>query len=409
VRWVLYTGKGGVGKTTTAAAAAALAARRGQRVLVASVDAAHSLGDVLAGAGATAAAGASGRALGPEPRELAPNLWAAELDARVESARHWGRIQHYVARLFAHQGMDAALAEELAMLPGAEELTALIAARRLSASGDWDLLVLDCAPTDAALRLVTLPEVARSMLRTVLRLLTALAGAAPLAQRLVAAPLPGAEVFAELESLLFLELAELHARITSPDTSVRLVVTPERMVIDEARRAYTELALFEVGCDAVVMNRLLPEAAASEPFFREWAAVQEERCAEVAQHFDPLPLLPAPLQPDEVVGLEALVRHGEALFGGLDPAARLCDPPRIRFDRASSARGAGAAWWARIPLPGAEAAGLDVAKVGDDLVISTAARRRALKLPRRFAPLSLHGARLDAGTLHVEFRRAEAL
>ena len=395
MRWVLYTGKGGVGKTTTAAAAAALAAQRGQRVLVASADAAHSLGDVL------------GEPLGPEPRELAAKLWAVELDARVESARHWGRIQDFAARLFAHQGMDAAVAEEMAMLPGAEELTALLAARALSDRGDFDLLILDCAPTDATLRLVTLPEVARSMLRTVLKLLAALSGAtAPVTRRLLSAPLPDADVFAEAESLLFLELAELHARITSPETSVRLVLTPERMVIDEARRAFTELALFEVGCDAVVMNRLLPEQAAREPFFRDWAAVERERRAEVEAHFAPLPLLAAPLQPDEVVGVEALVRHGEQLFGELDPAAQLCDPPRIRFERQGARRADGGAWWARIPLPGAQAAGLDVAKLGDDLVITTAARRRALKLPRRFAPLSLRGARLDAGTLHVEFHKA---
>ena len=327
MRWVLYTGKGGVGKTTTAAAAAALSARRGARVLVASADAAHSLGDVLA------------ERLGPAPRELEPNLWAAELDARFESARHWGRIQDYAARLFAHRGADAALAHELATLPGAEELAALLAARRFAATGRFDLLILDCAPTDAALRLVTLPDVARSTLRTLLRALKGLsAAAAPAARRWVEVPLPDSNVFAEAEALVFRELAGLHAQLTSATTSVRLVLTPERMVIDEARRALTELTLFEVGCDAVVMNRMLPETAANESFFREWAGIEAERRAEVEADFAPLPLLTAPLQPDEVLGLEALARHGRALFGERDPAARFCDPVGIRFERTGSAR-----------------------------------------------------------------------
>ena len=154
------------------------------------------------------------------------------------------------------------MAEELAMLPGAEELTTLLAVEQLAESGDYDLIVLDCAPTDAALRLVTLPEVASGMVRLALQLAGAFSGlAVPLAKRVVAAPLPESAVFAEAEALLYRNLTALRARLSAPTTTVRLVVTPERMVIDEARRAYTELALFEVGCDAVVVNRLLPDAA----------------------------------------------------------------------------------------------------------------------------------------------------
>ena len=385
---MLYTGKGGVGKTTTAAAAAAVAAERGLRTLVASADTAHSLGDVL------------GERLGPEPRELAPNLAAVEIDPRVESARHWGRIQRFLVRTFVHQGIEAAVAEELALLPGADELTTLLAVERIASSGDCDLLVLDCAPSDAALRLVTLPDVARGMVRMALRVAGALSGlATPLARRIVSAPLPDAEVFEEAEGLLYLELAALHARLTGPDTSARLVVTPERMVIDEARRTYTELALFEVGCDAVVMNRLLPEDATREPFFREWGRVQAERLAEVKEHFAPLPVLCVPLQDDEVIGLERLAAHGRLLFADTPPDAVLCPAQRIRFERDESA------YWVHVPLPGADPKHLDVAMVDDDLVVSTPTRRRAVRLPRRFSRLHLHAARLDAGTLHVRLAR----
>ena len=389
---MLYTGKGGVGKTTTAAAAAVLAAERGLRTLVASADAAHSLGDVLE------------RRLGPQPRELAPRLHALEIDPRVESARHWGRIQQFLERTFLHQGIEAAVAEELAMLPGAEELTTLLAVEQLARAGAYDLLILDCAPTDAALRLVTLPEVASGMVRMVLQLAGALSGlAVPIARRMIAAPLPEPAVFEEVEALLYRNLAALRARLTAPDTTVRLVVTTERMVIDEARRAHTELALFEVACDAVVVNRILPDDALREPFFRDWGRVQAERLAEIESLFAPLPIFPAPLQHDEAVGLEQLAGHGRALFGDAEPDAVLCRSEPIRFARE---RGA---YWVRVPVPGADPARLDVAVVDGDLVISTPARRRKLLLPRRFAPLHLRAARVEAGTLHVRFERDASL
>jgi arsenite-transporting ATPase len=391
VRLVLYTGKGGVGKTTTAAAAAVVAAERGLRTLVASADAAHSLGDVL------------GTRLGPEPRALAPNLCGLEIDPRAESARHWGRIQQFLERTFRHQGIEAAVAEELAMLPGAEELTTLIAVETFAASRDYDLLVLDCAPTDAALRLVTLPEVASGMVRLALQLAGAFSGiAVPFARRVVAAPLPEPAVFAEAEALLYRNLAALRARLSAPSTTVRLVVTPERMVIDEARRAYTELALFEVACDAVIVNRLLPDSALGEPFFRDWGRVQCERIIEVESWFAPLPVFRAPLQDDEVVGLDRLAVHGRALFGQGSPADVLSRAQPVRFARE---RGA---YWVRVPVPGADPARLDVAVVAGDLVISTPARRRRLSLPRRFAPLHLRAARVDGDTLHVRFEREPA-
>jgi arsenite-transporting ATPase len=178
---------------------------------------------------------------------------------------------------------------------------------------------------------------------------------------------------------------------------VRLVVTPERMVIDEARRAHTDLALFDVACDAVVMNRMLPEAACAEAFFRDWGVVQEERLREVEGWFDPLPVLRAPLQDDEVVGLERLARQGEALFADAAPEALLCRAPRPRYTRSKEG------YRLSLPLPGASADDLDVIKIEDELVVTTAARRRAIALPRRVAALDLAAARLEDGRLEVRF------
>jgi len=403
---VFLTGKGGVGKTTTAAATAALSSTRGARTLVLSADPAHSLGDVL------------GVRLGAEPRSIpalgAPNeapqatgtLHAVEVDARAEMERHWGSIRDYLTALFRHQGIEAVVADELALLPGAEEMAALLAVEQHARSGAFDLIVVDCAPTGATLRLVTLPEVATRGLRVALKLQRAFAATiTPLARAVLPVPLPDADVFRELEALLYERLSAIRALLVDPATTIRLVATPERMVIDEAVRAHTDLCLFELACDALVMNRLLPPEAAAEPGFAEWARVHDERLAEVEALFPGLPILRAPLAPDEVVGAEALAAHGAALYAGRDPAARLADPPRLRFARRPDRDGAFAV---ELPLPHARREELDVAKLDDSLLVRAGSLRRAIPLPRRLARLSLASARLDAGRLIVRLAPAPA-
>jgi arsenite-transporting ATPase len=386
MRVVLYTGKGGVGKTTTAAATAAWAASLGHRTLVLSADAAHSLGDVL------------DTRLGPDPIAIADRLDAVEVDARVEIGRHWGRIQEYLVALFRYQGIEEVVAEELALLPGAEELTSLLAVDEYARSGAYDLLIVDCAPTDSTLRLATLPDVAHGAVRIALKLQRAVAAVmTPLADGLLPVPLPDAGVFRDLERLLYRTLRRLRVRLSKPDTTVRMVVTPERMVIDEARRAWTELSLFDLAVDGVVLNRVLPPSALEEPFFRDWGRVQRERAAEVVEHFDPVRVLEAPLAEDEIIGVESLAQHGGAVFGALDPAAILSCAPRVRFVR--QAQG----YRVHCPLPGAESAELDVAVVAGDLVVRAGSRRRAIRLPRRIAACALDSARLEGGELVVEF------
>ncbi len=391
-RVVLYSGKGGVGKTTTAAATAACAAQRGLRTLVASADPAHSLGDVLE------------TRLGPSPERVGADAAglegfdALEVDARAEMGRHWGRIRDYLVALFRYQGIEEVVAEELALLPGAEELTSLLVVEEWARSGDYDLVIVDCAPTDTTLRLVTLPEVAHGALRWLLRLQQGVTSlVTPLARGVVPIPLPDAAVFRDAETLLYRRLRQLHRLITDARTTVRLVVTPERMVIDEARRAFTDLCLFDVASDAVVMNRLLPPEAAEEEFFRDWVAIQAERRDEVVRAFEPLRVLDAPLREDEVTGVESLASHGRELFGAHEPDAILAAAPRVRFERSTDG------YRARLPLPGARPADLDVSKVEDELVVRAGERRRSVLLPRRVAPLELEGARWSEGELVVSF------
>ena len=394
MRVVLYTGKGGVGKTTTSAAHAAWAASRGVRTLVASADSAHSLGDVL------------GCELGPEPEPVVGLedpaakgcLHAVEIDARAETERHWGAIRDYLVALFRHQGIEELVADELALMPGAEELTTLLAVEARARDADYDLVIVDCAPTDVALRMLTLPEVARGSLRLLLRVQRAVAGVVtPLARSVVGFPLPGSEVFRDAEEVLYRRFGRLLEWVQAESTTTRLVVTAERMVIDEAARTWTDLSLFGLHCDAVVMNRLLPEEAGQEPFFREWIEVQAERRREIESDFAPLPLLRAALGDDEVVGPSALAAHGAGVFGDEDPCARLCEPQATRFVRD------GDAVEAQLPLPQARPEELDVAKLDERLILTLGSRRRAIPLPRHVARLDLVGARLREGRLDVRF------
>jgi len=387
MRLVLYTGKGGVGKTTTAAATAVHAAELGQRTLVLSGDAAHSLGDVV------------GTRLGPDPLELAVRLDAVEIDARHELDQHWGSIREFLVALFRYQGIEETVAEELALLPGTEELTTLLAIERFARSRRYDLVVVDCAPTDSTLRLLSLPDVAHAAVRLLLRLQRAIAGiVTPLAAGVVPVPLPSAEVFRDVEQLVFKRLRALRRLLASERASVRMVVTSERMVIDEARRSYTDLCLFDLAVDAVVMNRMLPAQAADEPFFRDWLRIQAERRDEIEDHFAPLPLLEAALAEDEIVGLPALSRHGASLFGDREPHALLATSARVRFERGA----------ALLPLPGASADQLEVSKVDDELVVRVGASRRGIKLPRGLARRTLASASLESGELRVEFVAPDA-
>jgi len=389
VRLILYTGKGGVGKTTTAAATGLLAAQRGRRVLVVSADAAHSLGDVL------------DEPLGSQPRQLAARFDALEVDARHVVESHWGRVRSYLVELLRHQGIDAVVAEELALLPGAEELATLVCVEEWARSEQYDLVIVDCGPTGSTLRLVTLPEVAHGSLRWLLRLQRAAAHVIePIARGLVGVPIPGADVFAEADRLFYKTLHRLRARLLSNQTSVRFVVTPESMVIEEARRLLTDLCLFQIAGDAVILNRMMPDQACREDFFREWGSAQLERKREVEEIFAPMACLVAPLQADEVRGVKALADHGETLFGPLDPGAQLGERPRMRFERdAEGAR-------LRLPLPGLDPKALDVTRIEDELVIGVAGRRRKIALPVGFAKLEVERLAYRDEQLIVSFSGA---
>src|SRR3954464_12334597 len=307
-RIVLFTGKGGVGKTTSAAGTATLAARAGQRTLVLSTDAAHSLGDAF------------GQKVGSEPVEVAGNLWVHQVDAQRRFERSWGEIQGYLMSVLDAAGVDPITAEELTVIPGAEEVLALLELRNHVVSGDWDVVIVDCAPTAETLRLLALPEALGWYMTRVFgvqrRVVKALR---PVLSRAAGVPMPEDSVFDAIERL-HADLEHVQQILTEKDATVRLVLTPETVVVAEARRSLTTLSLYGYRVDGVIANRVFPEGGA-DPWRDAWVAAQQSVLAEVRQSFVALPFWMSSYQPGEPVGADALAGFAEAAYAGADPFA----------------------------------------------------------------------------------------
>src|SRR5680860_909660 len=277
MRIILFTGKGGVGKTTAAAGTAVMAARRGERTLVLSTDAAHSLADAF------------GVPIGSEPTEVETNLFVQQVDAQARFERSWAEIQGYLLSVLAASGVDPITAEELTVIPGAEEVLALLELRTHALSGDWDVIVVDCAPTAETLRLLALPEALGWYMDRVFpmerRVVKALR---PVLARAAGVPMPHDSVFDAVERL-HRDLEEVHEILTGKDSSVRLVLTPETVVVAEARRSLTTLSLFGYRVDGVIANRVFPEAG-SDVWRKQWVSAQAEVLAEVCERLLDLPI-----------------------------------------------------------------------------------------------------------------------
>ncbi len=391
-RVVLFTGKGGVGKTSLAAASAVSAARRGSRVLVTSTDAAHSLADAF------------GTPLGDRPAPVQVDgvlLHAQQLDAQRRLERHWGQVQAYLAALLSWGGIGDVLAEELVLLPGLEELFALFDLRSQVAGGAYDLVVVDCAPTAETLKLLSLPEALRFYGDRVLGPGRALKRAiAPLTRTRGPAgghlPLPDEEVV-DAVSEVHGNLAAIHALLTDVDrSSVRLVVNPERLVLAEAERTATALSLFGYGIDAVIVNRILPEAV-DGPYLAGWRERHREHTATARRVFAPVPVLEVPLLEEEVIGIQALARLGELTYGTLDPGAVL------HRQRPLSLAEEDGRHVLRLVLPFATEDDLTLSRAGDDLQVTVGSWRRNVQLPAALRRRSVDGARLVDGVLEIRF------
>ena len=398
-RVVLVTGKGGVGKTTTAAATAVQAARSGLRTLVMSTDAAHSLGDAL---DVELASASTWQAV----QQVEPRLCALTVGSHTAVEADWQVVRDYLLGVLDAMGVDPVVADELTSLPGAEEVVALAALAHQAHSGDWDLVVVDCAPTAETLRLLALPEVLGWHLDRLLpaqrRLLTVLRPAATAA---TGVPAPGPEVLAVVRAWREL-MVGIRTLLTSPRASVRVVLTPERVVIAESRRVLTSLSLHGYAVDAVVVNRLLPAGptGADDPWRTAWTTAQAAGVERVRESFAGIPLLRAPYLAGEPIGVDALAGLAEATSG--DPCPSLMadvDVPRMRVE----ADGEG--FVLTLPLPLVSAVEVTLSRREDDLVIEVAGQRRVVTLPSVLRRCVVENAAVGSGELRVRFERDEEL
>ncbi len=385
MRILLYTGKGGVGKTTTAAATALRASKMGLKTIVLSTDAAHSLADSI------------DLRLGPTPTPIAENLWGMEVDIYHEVASSWGSIQKYLTNLFAWRGLDSIVAEELTVPPGMYELASLIEIVRLKESGNYDLIVVDAAPTGETLELLTFPEIARWWMEKIFPVQRRVAQVArPIVRTVVGMPMPGEDVFDAVAGL-FHELDKMHELLIDPSlTSIRLVVNAEKMVIKEAMRTYTYLNLYGYPVDLVICNRVIPEAV-TDAYFATWKASQARYIQMVESAFAPIPIKYLPLMESEIVGLETLEQVGETLFGSEDPTAIYHRGRSYNYEKTADG------YQLLVPLPFVTRTDVDLQQVGDELVVQVGSQKRAMILPRALVGMRVSSAKMEDDLLRVSF------
>jgi arsenite/tail-anchored protein-transporting ATPase len=385
-RTILYTGKGGVGKTSVAACTARRCAASGLRTLVISTDPAHSLSESL------------GVELSSEPEPVAECLWGQEVKAQLEMERHWAGVQDWLGELLMERGVDRISAEELTVPPGMDELFALLRLQAAQESEEWDAIIVDCAPTGETLRLLSFPDVARWWIEKVFPLERQLIAAArPIARSLLDISLPGQAVFADIQRLSENLIAMNETLRDRTRSTIRLVMNPDKMVIGEAMRTFTYLNLYGYVTDAVIVNRMFPDAVGE--YFSGWRRLQGDHLALVRSAFAPVPVLCAPYFSEEVIGPEMLDRLSEALFDAadLDPAAVLYDSLTQElevFDEGARLR---------VTLPFADKGQISLKKIGSELVVGVDGYKRTIMLPDAMSTYQPRAATFEEGALEVTF------
>lgn len=392
MRVILMTGKGGVGKTSVAAATGLRCAELGYRTLVLSTDPAHSLADSF------------DMELGHDPRVVRPNLWGAELDALMELEGNWGAVKRYITQVLQARGLEGVQAEELAILPGMDEIFGLVRMKRHYDEGDFDVLIIDSAPTGTALRLLSLPEVGGWYMRRFYKPLQGISVALrplvePLFRPIAGFSLPDKEVM-DAPYEFYEQIEALEKVLTDgTQTSVRLVMNPEKMVIKESLRAHAYLSLYNVATDLVVANRIIPESV-SDPFFQRWKANQQQYRTEIHENFSPLPIKEVPLYSEEMCGLEALDRLKETLYGEEDPTQVYYKETTLRVVQEQQQ------YSLELYLPGVAKSQIELSKTGDELNIRIGNHRRNLVLPQALAALQPAGAKMEEDYLKIRFADA---
>jgi arsenite-transporting ATPase len=388
-RTILYTGKGGVGKTSVAACTGRRCARDGQRTLVLSTDPAHSLSEAL------------DAELGPRPTPVGDGLWGQEVQAQEEMERNWSSMQGWMGDLLIDQGVNRIAAEELTVPPGADELFSLLVLKRHHESGEFDVVIVDCAPTGETLRLLSFPEAARWWLEKVFPFERQLMAAArPIARTMLDVPLPGADVVADVRRLVENLVAMNEILRDRERATIRLVMSPDRVVIAEAMRTFTYLNLYGYLTDAVVVNRVFP-LDVEGTYFGEWRQRQQEQLELVESGFHPVPVLRASYFEHEVLGGAMLDRLGDEVFAG----HRAGDVLHSSFSHELVVEDGRARL--HLELPFARRGDVSLKKIGPELIVKVDGHKRTIMLPPRLTAYRATEARFSDGALNITLEQLD--
>ncbi len=389
MRLIMFAGKGGTGKTSMSAATAALCAQKGLKTLVISLDPAHSLSDAFD-------LTADLMALEGEPIEIAPLLSLQEINVNQAINSYWEQVHSYLSALFSTAGLDQVVAEEIAVLPGMEEISALLYINQYVRENTYDVLILDCAPTAESMRFVSIPSALDWYMKKVFKMERAMFKVArPVAARLTDIPLPGDEYFNNIEDL-FTKLGGVDQLLSDPErTTVRLVCNPEKMVLKESQRAYMYFSLYGLSVEAVIMNRIWPEGDIG--MMGRMADIQQQYLEMAESFFSPLPILPVGLKEYEVLGHDRLLTLGRELYGDSDPTAHLYTQQPLSFVKANGLL------QVKLHLPFAGKEHLNVHRSGDELIVELGVVRKHLALPHSFALAQPSRARFENDYLLVDF------
>ena len=391
MRVILYAGKGGVGKTCVAGATGIISARRGLKTLVMSLDPAHSLSDAF-----DLDLSLMDKNRG-QPIEVGQGLWIQELDVHEEIGNYWGEVHRYITLLLNTSGIDDVLAEELAVFPGMEELSALLYINKYVNEKRYDLIILDCAPTAESIRFISMPTALEWYMKKIFRLERRIFGVVrPVARRMVDIPLPEDQYFANIESL-YTRLKGVDKLLTDPGvTSVRLVSNPEKMVLRETQRAFMFFSLHQTSIDAIIINRIFPSPV-DDSYSKIWGRDQQKYMELAQTFFYPLPIFKAPLYDSEILGYEKLLTFGENLYREEDPTQIFFKQKPYQFARI------GGQSVVKLHLPFVTKKEIDLRKIGDELIIKIGNFKKNIVLPRAYAVLEPSRARLEEDHLVIEF------
>ena len=392
MRIIFFAGKGGVGKTSVAAATGIRAAEMGKRTAIISLDVAHSLSDIF-----DLEKSLLDRNRG-KPIKVEDNLWIQEMDVQEEIENNWGDIHKYISTLLRTTGLDEILAEELAILPGMGEVSLLLYINRYVRDKEYDVLILDCAPTGESIRFISIPTTLEWYIKKIFKMERALAKyVGPVAKRVYDVPIPGDEYFAAVE-YLFQRLQGVDEILTNPKiTTVRLVTNPEKIVLRETQRAFMYFYLYKMSIDGIIMNRILPRQI-NDTYFNNWRKNQEQHIEKAGEYFSPIPIFPVKLFKNEILGYETLKSLAGQIYGRKDPLKRFFKGEPFNLIKEKDD------YRLTMKLPFVMKEEVEMNRISDELIVRVGGFKRHVLLPRQMAASKSVDAALEGEFLHINFR-----